>query len=275
MILELNNGYKIPQVGLGTWKLEGETLTKALNYAYDIGYRHFDTAAFYQNESTIGDFIRTKNREEIFITTKLWNDCHDDVLGAVNESLKKLKTKYVDLYLVHWPVNLNGKFNLEKVWRQMENLVKIGKARSIGVSNFGVKNLEKLLSFCEIKPVMNQIELHPYLPQNEIRNLCKEHCIKITSYSSFGSSFESEVSLMDDPVLKEVAEKNNCSVRQVILGYLIKSGIVVIPRSKSYEHLKMNWEVVEIDDSDVKKIESIKTKFRFIDPVSFGKNRFD
>lgn len=276
-IVKLNDGNEIPLVGMGTWKLEGETLYKALEYAYSIGYRHIDTAAFYQNESVIGDFVSNQKecRKELFITTKLWNDCHDDVLGALNGSLERLKMEYVDLYLVHWPVNLTGEFNLEKVWRQMEKLIDMGKARSIGVSNFGVKNLEKLLSFCRIKPVINQIELHPYLPQVEIRNLCRRHCIKVGSYSSFGSDSGQASSLLNDPTLNEIAGRLKCTVRQVILGYLVKNEIIVIPRSKSYEHLKMNWEIVEIGESDVENIDSIERRIRFIDPVSFGEHRFD
>lgn len=275
MNVKLNNGYEMPMIGLGTWQLEGNELINSLEESYKLGYRHIDTASCYGNEDIIGGFLKNYKRNEFFITTKLWCDSHENALYAINESLRKLQIDYVDLYLVHWPVNLKGKFDLENVWSQMEELVKLGKTKSIGVANFGVKNLNKLLSFCKIKPVVNQIELHPYLPQYEIRDLCKKNEIQIVSYSSLGSSFDQGVSALDDPILKEIAIKHNCTVHQVILSSLLKEGILIIPRSKSKEHLKTNITTVDIDDEDIENIRSIETRFRFIDPVSFGENRFD
>lgn len=262
-------------VGLGTWTLQGDVLINALENAYEVGYRHIDTAKHYENEQDIGLFLKKHKREEFFITTKLWNSDQDSVLEAINGSLERLGTDYVDLYLIHWPVNFNGPFNLKNVWTEMEKLVDLGKAKSIGVSNFGLKNLKSLLSFCRIKPVINQIELHPYLPQTEIRDFCQENGIEITSYSSFGSSFDDGPDMTNDPVLKEIAEQYNCSTRSIILNFLLSEGIIVIPRSKSKDHLKANMNIINLKPEEIDKIKSIKIRHRYIDPEKFGDHRFD
>lgn len=276
MYFKLNDGNKIPAIGMGTWQLtDREILLKALESAYEIGYRHIDTASFYGNEHIIGEFLKKHKREEFFITTKLWNTDHNDVLAAANKSLKNLGIDYFDLYVVHWPVNLNGNFDLKKLWPQMESLVELKKAKSIGVSNFGIKNLTALLSICKIKPAVNQIELHPYLPQDEIRDFCKKHCILVISYSSLGSSSGGNNILRDDPTLNEIASSRNITVFQVVLSYLISEGIAVIPRSKSKDHLKTNLDLVEITEQEREKIKSITIRERYVDPKQFGEHRFD
>ncbi|CAG2100815.1 unnamed protein product [Medioppia subpectinata] len=191
MNCKLNNSLEMPVIGLGTWQLtDKKVLTKAINTAIDSNYRHIDTAAIYNNEDTIGEILEdlfennVVKREELFITSKLWNSDHEDVRNACETSLKKLKLDYLDLYLIHWPVSSIGEFNLKDVWTAMESLVIERKVKSIGVANFGIKNLTHLLSFCTIKPVVNQIEFHPYLPQREIRSFCSKHDILCNYYEA-------------------------------------------------------------------------------------------
>ncbi|ELA42472.1 uncharacterized protein VICG_00571 [Vittaforma corneae ATCC 50505] len=274
--VRLNSGYEIPTIGLGTWELtDREIFLNALEEAYNLGYRHIDTASFYGNEDIIGEFLKKHDRKEFFITSKLWNTDHSNVLAAINKSLEKLSTDYLDMYLVHWPVNLNGPFDLKSVWTQMEKLVDLNKTKSIGVANFGIKNLTKLLEFCKIKPAILQVELHPYLPQYELREFCEKNQIRVMSYSSLGSSFGGKVILTKDPVLSDVAKRHNCPVQTVILNFLLSEGLLVIPRSKSKEHLKTNMQRIELKDEDMQKIRDIKTRYRYIDPKPFGDHRFD
>lgn len=277
MNIKLNNGNELPMIGLGTWQIEGEVLAKTLEHAYNVGYRHIDTATCYKNEEVIGEFLKRHNREEFFITTKLWNTDHSRVLEALETSLSKLCTDYVDLYLVHWPVNFEGEFDIEAVWKKMEKLVDLKKAKAIGVSNFGISNLKKILSICRIKPAVNQIELHPYLPQNEIRKFCsdKQHQIQVVSYSSLGSSSGVEPMLSKDPVLSEIASTHSCTVQSVILNFLISQGIPVIPRSKSKDHLESNFERIVLNQEEIVKIAEIQIRHRYIDPKAFGEHRFD
>ena len=276
MFLKLNNGNEIPQIAVGTWKLNNKNnIFELCDEALSLGISHIDTATFYENENFIGDWISKQKREDVFITTKLHNNDHDNAVKALDTSLSKLKTNYVDLYLIHWPVNSNGEFNLEKVWRQMESLVISKKARSIGVSNFGIKNLTKLLKICKIKPVVNQIEVHPYLPQYEIRDFCKKNNIIVEAYSPFGSGNDGEYSLVKDKTINEIATKYSATPQQVILSFLLKEGLVVIPRTSSKEHFKSNSKLVDLKYEDHDKIKNISISHRFIDPVSFGEKRFD
>lgn len=273
--VRLNSGYEIPMIGLGTWELKDKILLNALEEAYALGYRHIDTASFYENEHIIGEFLKKHDRNEFFITSKLWNTDHDNALAAINKSLEKLGTDYLDMYLVHWPVNLKGTFDLKKVWTQMEKLVDLKKTRSIGVANFGIKNLTKLLEFCRIKPAILQVEIHPYLPQCELREFCKDNQIQVMSYSSLGSSYGGKVILTKDPVLNEIANRYGRPVQTIILNFLMSEGILVIPRSKSKEHLKTNIQRIELKEEDMQKIRNIKTQYRYIQAKGFGEHRFD
>lgn len=267
---------QIPVVGLGTWQLtDKKELTDALDYAYDAGYRLIDTAHIYKNESIIGDWIKKKgNRDELFITTKLWNSDHNNVKKACEDSINKLCCGCIDLYLVHWPVNSTSEFNLEKLWSEMEDLVMCGMVREIGVANFGIKNLEKLLSFCRIRPVMNQIEMHAYFPQKELREYCKENNILVTSYSTLGSSGKGEI-LRNDSLIKELAKKYNRSESAILLAYAVAHGCCIIPRSRSKSHIEDNINVLELEKEDIKKIDKLGKNMRFVDPVDFGPGRFD
>lgn len=284
---KLISGYEIPVVGLGTWTMnDREVLLNALEYAYEAGYRHIDTAAVYGNESIIGEFLRTKDRCSMFITTKLWNTDHNRVEEACKESMQRLGVDYLDLYLIHWPVSFGSAFDLKKVWRDMEKLVYTRKVRSIGVSNFGLMNLEKLLGLCKIRPAVNQIELHPYLPQHEIRNFCAENNIVVISYSSLGSnatgtSFKGNpvitegISLRDDPVITKIAKTRSATAEKVLLSYCVRIGCCIIPRSRSKAHIIDNLSLIDLSEEELREIENIKTRIRYVQAKSFGPNRFE
>lgn len=266
MFVTLNNGEKIPKLGFGTWQLTDEnTLLNALEYAFSIGYRHIDTAKIYENEYIIGKFLKNKPRNELFITSKLWNDSHENVVEACNKTLKDLQLDYLDLYLIHWPMNYKGDFNLEKVWRQMENLVKLKKVKSIGVCNFGIKRMEKLLKICEIKPAILQIEQHPYLPQIELIKFCKENKINVIGYSTLGSSKCNKKLVREDPIIIEIANNHDCKPSQVLLSWSMEKGCIVIPRSSSNSHIKDNFKIVNLTPGDIKKIDEIKYECRYVD----------
>jgi len=271
----LNSGFEIPAVGFGTWEMEKrEELLNALECVYQAGCRHIDTAAIYGNEGVIGEFLRTKDRSTIFLTTKLWNADHDRVREACAECMKRLGVDYIDLYLVHWPVKKGGMFDVKKVWTQMEDLVYEKKVRSIGVANFGLINLNKVLSFCRIKPAVDQVELHPYLPQDEIREFCTGNSIRVISYSSLGSTVKKD-SVKDDPTIAGIAKKYSVTPTKILLSFCVKVGCCVIPRSCSKEHIADNMQIIDLTDEDVKTIRGIKKRVRFIEIEEFGQHRFD
>lgn len=275
MEYRLNSGYKIPAVGLGTWELtDRDELLNALECAYEAGYRHIDTAFIYRNEGIIGEFLKTKRRGDLFITTKLWNTDHGRVKEACAESMERLGVEYLDLYLIHWPVSQGSEFNLRKVWSDMEELVYSKKVRSIGVANFGLINLNRLLEFCRIKPAANQVELHPYLPQDKIRDFCTRNDIRVISYSSLGSSVK-ENSVKDDPVIAQVAREHSVAPTKVLLSYCVKIGCCIIPRSRTKAHIADNFNLVELSDDDLKTIQRIKKEVRYVEAESFGPHRFD
>lgn len=273
---KLNNGKTMPMIGFGTWQLvDRDELIKALEHAYNAGYRHIDTAAKYENHTIIRDFIKTKPRQELFITSKLWNDDHNNPEEALDKALEELGCGYLDLYLIHFPVNSHGDFDLKKLWKKMESFVDKEKVKSIGVANFGKKNLTKILSFCKIKPVVNQFELHPYLPQNELVEFCKDNDIQVISYSTLGSTQEDKPLVREDPIILEIAKKYKTTTSQVLLSYAIKRGCCVIPRSRSESHIKENSEVLNLSDEDMGKINKISTRVRYVDVPEFGEERFD
>ncbi|KAG0434604.1 Aldose reductase [Dictyocoela muelleri] len=293
--IKLNNGYTIPIIGLGTWKCDKKVVSDVVKAALDVGYRHIDTAAVYGNEKEIGEALLNHSipRNEIFLTSKLWNSSHDNPNLGLEITLKNLKTDYLDLYYIHWPVNFennngvsvwrNGNpvlktFELEKVYRNMENFVKNGKIKSIGVSNFGIGNIRKILEFCEIKPAMLQIEFHPYLQQNELIDFCKQNKICITAYSSLGSTTDEKnkniMRVRDDPVIQRISREKKISPSTVILSWITSKDIVVIPKSTKEDHLKENLMLVELSNSEIIEIDSLSRNFRYVDPENFGPDRF-
>ena len=252
---ELHNGTKIPVLGLGVYKVEeGDEVYESVKSALEIGYRHIDTASFYQNEEGVGRAIKESGvpREEIFVTTKVWNDeqGYQQTLDAFDRSLTKLGMDYVDLYLVHWPVK--GKY--KDTYRALENLYREGKAKAIGVSNFLPHHLEDLMNEAEIKPMVNQIELHPQLLQNETYEYCQNHNIVVEAWSPIGRG-----KYLDDPVLTRIAEKYGKTAAQVILRWDLEKGIVTIPKSVRAERQKENAAVFDfaLTAEEVRQIDSL------------------
>ena len=227
----LHNGVEMPGFGLGVYKTaDGEEVINAIKYAVNAGYRAVDTAALYFNEDGVGEGIKQCGlpREEIFVTTKVWNSDqgYESTLAAFEKSRKKLDVDYIDLYLIHWPV----KEKYKETWRAMEELYRSGKVRAIGVSNFHKHHLEDLMTTAEIKPMVNQIELHPMLSQVELRDYCQSQNIAVTAWSPLAKG-----RLMEEPVLVEIAKKHNKTVAQVILRWHIQNDVIVIPKS-THEH---------------------------------------
>ncbi|WP_138420627.1 aldo/keto reductase [Aquibacillus sediminis] len=252
---KLHNGVEIPVIGLGVYKVEaGTDVYQAVSSALEQGYRHIDTASFYQNEEGVGKAIADSGipREEIFVTTKVWNDeqGYDNTLAAFDRSLNRLNMDYVDLYLVHWPVP--GKY--KETWKALETIYEQGKAKAIGVSNFLPHHLDDLIQAATIKPMVNQIELHPQLAQVETRQYCKNNNIIVEAWAPLGKA-----SYFDDPVLQELATKYNKTPAQIIVRWDYQNGIVTIPKSVKATRQQENAAIFdfELTDEDMEKIDSI------------------
>jgi diketogulonate reductase-like aldo/keto reductase len=254
----LNNGVNIPQVGLGVWQTpEGAEVERAVQAALEAGYRLIDTAAIYGNEVGVGKAIKASGlpREEIFVTTKLWNANHayEDALQAFDESLRKLDCGYIDLYLIHWPLPMEGKFT--EAWRALETLYTKERVRAIGVSNFKPHHLEELLRGAETVPAVNQIELHPFLQQQETRTYCGEHGIAVESYSPLMQAGEA----LEHPVIADLARTYGKTPAQVILRWHVQSGFIVIPKSVKPERIQENIDLFdfELSPNDMRAIDGM------------------
>lgn len=255
--VNLNNGVEMPALGLGVWEsAEGNECENAVIEATKAGYRHIDTAAIYGNEKSVGNGIKKSgiSREEIFITTKLWNGDHDNPEGALEESLKKLQLDYVDLYLIHWPVPERN-----KTWKMLEQFLEEGKCRAIGVSNFTIRHLEELLKQSKIIPAVNQVEFTPYLFQKELLEYCKSKGIQLEAYSPLTRGIK-----LKDPKLVEMANRYNKTPAQILLRWNSQHGVVVIPKSTRKERILENSDIFdfEISEDDMKKLDSFNEGFR-------------
>jgi diketogulonate reductase-like aldo/keto reductase len=246
-LIQLNNEVVIPQLGLGVWQAkDGKEVETAVRVAIECGYRLIDTAAVYGNEKGVGRAIAASGipREELFVTTKVWNadQGYDATLVAFDKSLDRLGLDYVDLYLIHWPVPAKDKYI--DTWRALEKLYTDGKVRSIGVSNFTVEYLERLMNKATIIPAVNQIELHPHLSQIELRDFCKQHGIAVESYSPLGGTGGD---LLEEPVLRQIGDTYGKTPAQVVIRWHIQNGLIVIPKSVTPERIRQNIDVFDFE----------------------------
>ena len=254
--IALNDGARIPQVGLGVWQTPNDEAAPAVKAALDAGYRHVDTAAVYENEEGVGEGIRQSGlaRSDIFLTTKLWNNeqGYDQTLRAFDASLQRLGTDYVDLYLIHWPSAHRGLF--VDTWKAFVKLKEEGRAKSIGVSNFYPEHIERIVAETSVVPVINQIELHPDFQQRETRAFHEKHKIATQSWSPLGQG-----KLLGNPVIAEIARKLGRTPAQVIIRWHIDNGLVVIPKSVTPSRIVENFKVFDfkLSAEDLEKVNGL------------------
>lgn len=261
---KLNSGYEIPVVGFGTWQMpEGEETQSIVVYAIETGYRHIDTAKIYGNEASVGRAIEASgvDRDELFITTKLWNDAHgyEEAKAAIDESLDTLGLDYIDLYLIHWPnpeaIRDNWKELNAQAWKAMEEAVEAGKIKSIGISNFKIHHIEALYETAKIKPAVNQIYLNPSDQQKALVSFCEKEDILLEAYSPLGSGriFEIEE-------LQEIADKYDKSVAQIVLRWHLQKAFLPLPKTSTKERVPENADIFdfELSDEDVHKLDSFE-----------------
>lgn len=247
-----NDGRTIPQIGLGVWQTPNDVAVTAVEAALGAGYRHIDTAAIYQNEEGVGEGIRASGvaRADIFLTTKVWNDDQglESTLRAMDASLKRLGTDYVDLYLIHWPSAFRGKY--VETWKALVRLREEGKARSIGVSNFEGDYIEQIIAATGVNPALNQIQLHPRFQQKAMRAKHERLGILTESWSPLGQG-----KLLEHPVLAAIAARHGKSVAQIIIRWHLDSGLVVIPKSLTPSRIVENFDVFDFTLTDQDKAE--------------------
>jgi methylglyoxal/glyoxal reductase len=268
----LHNGVKMPWLGIGVFKVEeGPELVHAVKTAIKHGYRSVDTATIYGNEVGVGQGIREGmkkagiSREDLFVTSKVWNTDlgYESTLAAYETSLNKLGLEYLDLYLIHWPVE--GKY--KDAWRALETLYKEGRVKAIGVSNFQIHHLEDLMQDAEIKPMVNQVEYHPRLTQKELQSFCQKHGIQLEAWSPLMQG-----QLLDNEVLQEIANKYNKSVAQVILRWDLQNGVVTIPKTTKEHRIIENASIFdfELTEEDMERIDGLNQNHRVgPDPDNF------
>lgn len=302
MAVTLSSGFKMPLVGFGVWRVEGKDIKDLVINAIKIGYRHFDCAADYKNETEVGEALAGAfqsglvKREDLFITTKLWNSDHGHVFEACKDSLKKLQLDYLDLYLVHFPVatkhtgvgttdsaldedgvlEIDTTMSLETTWRAMEDLVSKGLVRSIGISNYDIFLTRDCLAYSKVKPAVNQIETHPYFQRDSLVKFCLKHGVSITAHTPLGGAAANtewfgSVSCLDDPVLKGLAAKYKRTVAQIVLRWGIQRNTVVIPKTSNLKRLEENFQVFdfELTKEDMDQIKSLDRKHRTNTPGKF------
>ncbi|WP_129664168.1 aldo/keto reductase [Phytoactinopolyspora endophytica] len=251
--ITLNNGVEIPQLGFGVFKVEPEKTKETTLTALDVGYRHIDTAEMYGNEKGVGEAVRTSgiSRDEIFVTSKLNNSFHayDDAIKAFDRTMADLGLDYLDLFLIHWPLPKVGDF--VETWKAMEEISRSGRCRAIGVSNFQPHHLQRLLDETETVPAVNQIEVHPYLTQDDVREFGSRHGIATEAWSPLAKG-----AVAGDPTLVRIAEQHGKTPAQVTLRWHIQRGDIVFPKSANRSRMEANFDVFdfELGDDDVATI---------------------
>jgi diketogulonate reductase-like aldo/keto reductase len=258
--MELNNGIEMPLFGLGVFRSgPGDETVDAVARALQIGYRLIDTARMYGNEKEVGLAVRKSSiaREEVFVTTKLWNDDqgYDPALRAFDSSIKTLGLDYVDLYLIHWPVQGKRK----ESWKALERIADSGRCRAIGVSNYTIRHLEEMFDYAEVIPAVNQVEFSPFLYQKELLDFCKRHKIHLEAYSPLtrGRKF-------GDPTVISMAEKHSRTPAQILLRWAVQHGITVIPKSVRFNRIMENADIFdfEISEKDMVVLDTLNENFR-------------
>ncbi|KAM7305852.1 aldo-keto reductase family 1 member B1 [Ixodes scapularis] len=291
----LSSGRQVPVVGLGTWKSEPGKVYEAVKTAIDAGYRHIDCALAYQNEDEIGRAIEEKikegvvERKDLWVTSKCWNTFHSKskVLECCQLSLKRLRLDYLDLYLMHWPFGyqeggeifprnqagdiLFSDVDYLETWEGMEECYEKGLVRDIGLSNFNSEQIMCVLKAAKVKPVMLQVECHPYLNQSQLIEFCKKLDIKVTGYSPLGSpdrpwAKPGDPSLMEEPAIKEIAQAHGKTPAQVLIRYQLERGVIAIPKSVTKERIVSNLDVFDfkLNPEEMKAIDKFNRNHRFL-----------
>jgi methylglyoxal/glyoxal reductase len=258
----LNNGVEIPRLGLGVYQSPpGKATRRAVKYALEIGYRHIDTAQLYGNEADVGSALRESGikREEVFITTKVWNSYqgYDSTLQACEQSLRRLGMTYVDLYLIHWPVQ---GMSLD-TWRAMVQSLQTGKARSVGVSNYTVELLQEILQNSDVVPAVNQVEFHPFLYQKHMLSFCEKNGIHLEAYSPLTRGYR-----LNHPTILAVAKEHNKTPAQVLIRWSLQHGLVVIPKSIHEDRIRENSQVFDfhLGHEDMKLLDSLNENLQSV-----------
>lgn len=261
--ITLKSGQKMPMLGMGTWELRGDECTRAVRDALASGYVHVDTAAAYDNHKEVGEALKTAGieRSKLFLTSKVWRDKlkFDDLISECEQALRELGTDYLDLYLVHWP---NRDIPMCETFGAMEKLLKDGKIRNAGVSNFTVTRLESLKRETDVPIAVNQVELHPYLAQEKLVDYCQSEDIAVTAYCPLART-----KILDDPLLQQLSAKYGKTIAQIALRWNVQRGVIIIPKSVSRRRIQENMDVFDwtLEEEDMRAISALDRNDRICD----------